>query len=328
VSVPDQIARRRVTAADIARSLGISRATVGFVLNDTPGQTISPATRKRVLDEVARLGYRPHRGARALASGQSRLILLVLPDWPMDHAMRENIDEASGALDEAGYSLVTTTPHPNGRARPLWETLQPDLVMGMVPFAANEARAMADAGIRVVSPGLAGDIGSDLEHAVGPRVQIEHLAERGHRSVAFASTTDRRLSGLSAERESLARASAERLGLAFTVRAIDESTAAAAVADWIERGVTAVAGYNDDIASLVLGAALRRGTSVPGQLAIIGHDDTPLARRLVPSLSSIHVDAAGLGRYFAELALRSVEGGDAPVAPPTARATLVARESS
>jgi DNA-binding LacI/PurR family transcriptional regulator len=159
-------------------------------------------------------------------------------------------------------------------------------------------------------------------------VQIEHLAERGHRSVAFASTNDPRLSGLSAERVALARDSAERLGLTFSVRAIEESTAASAVTDWVERGVTAVAGYNDDIASLVLGAALRRGISVPGQLAIIGHDDTPLARRLVPSMSSIHVDAAGVGRYFAELALRSVEGGDAPVAPPAARATLVVRESS
>ncbi|MGX5682348.1 LacI family DNA-binding transcriptional regulator [Schumannella luteola] len=320
--------RRRVTAADIARSLGLSRATVGFVLNDTPGQTISPATRRRVLDEAARLGYRPHLGARALASGQSRVILLVLPDWPMDYSMREHIDEASTALDEAGYSLVTMTPHPSGRARPLWETLQPDLVMGMVPFSADQARTIMDAGCRVVSPDLAAELGTDLEHAVGPRVQIEHLAERGHRSVAFASTADPRLAALAGERESLARATAESLGLDFTSRAVDETTAADAVTGWLAGGVTAVAGYNDDIASLVLGAALRGGTPVPGQLAIIGHDDTPLARRLVPSLSSIHVDAAGLGHYFAELALHSVEGRDAPVAPPTTRATLVARESS
>ena len=62
---------KRVTAADVARSLGLSRATVGFVLNDTPGQTIPPATRERVLTEAARLGYRPHSAARALASGRS-----------------------------------------------------------------------------------------------------------------------------------------------------------------------------------------------------------------------------------------------------------------
>ena len=59
---------RRVTAADIARSVGVSRATVGFVLNDTPGQTISEPTRRKVLAAAERLGYRPHSAARALAS--------------------------------------------------------------------------------------------------------------------------------------------------------------------------------------------------------------------------------------------------------------------
>src|SRR5690606_26491156 len=79
---------KRVTAADVARSLGLSRATVGFVFNDTPGQSISDATKQRVFAEAQRLGYRPHTAARALASGRSRLVLLVLPDWPLDHAMR------------------------------------------------------------------------------------------------------------------------------------------------------------------------------------------------------------------------------------------------
>ena len=116
---------KRVTAADVARSLGLSRATVGFVLNDTPGQTIPEATRERVLAEAKRLGYRANTAARALASGRSRIILLVLPDWPLDYSMRTHLDEASLALDEAGYSLVTTTPHPGGQAQPLWETLRP-----------------------------------------------------------------------------------------------------------------------------------------------------------------------------------------------------------
>ena len=110
----DTSTTRRVTAADIARSLGISRATVGFVLNDTPGQTISAATRLRVIDEAKRLGYRPHSAARALASGRTHLILMVLPDWPLDFTLRRNIEEASLALDEAGYSLITYTPHPTG----------------------------------------------------------------------------------------------------------------------------------------------------------------------------------------------------------------------
>ena len=325
----EQRVKRRVTAADIARSLGISRATVGFVLNDTQGQTISAVTRERVLEEAARLGYRPHLGARALASGQSRIILLVLPDWPMDYTLRAHIDEVSLALDEAGYSLVTMTPHPHGQARPLWETLQPDLVMGMVPFSSRQAETIRASGAQVISPESAPpSLGADLEHALGPELQIQHLADRGHTQIGFATTADPRLASLAADREALARTTAARLGLTLSVAVVDESTAPHRVADWLQEGISAVAAYNDDVAALVLGSALRTGIGVPGQLAVIGHDDTPLARRLVPSLSSIHVDAAGLGRYFAELALHAVEGRPAPVATPITRATLVVRESS
>ena len=60
--------KKRVTAADIARALGISRATVGFVLNSTPGQTISAATRARVLEEARLQGYQPHRACAFLTS--------------------------------------------------------------------------------------------------------------------------------------------------------------------------------------------------------------------------------------------------------------------
>ena len=325
----DPQVKRRATAADIARTLGISRATVGFVLNDTEGQTISAATRERVLSEAARLGYRPHLAARALASGQSKIILLVLPDWPMDYAMRSHLDEASLALDEAGYSLVTMTPHANGRARPLWETLQPDLVMGMVPFTPDQAETIRASGSRVISPEVAPpSLGADLEYALGPELQIEHLTGRGHARIAFATTADQRLSSLSAERQELATRTAARLDVHLEVEAVDDDRVEQQMSSWLDNGITAVAAYNDDIAAIVLGNVLRRGLDVPRQLAVIGHDDTPLAQRLVPSLSSIHVDAAGLGRYFAELALHAVEGRPAPVATPMTRATVVSREST
>src|ERR1700754_4834591 len=93
--VPEASARRRVTAADVARVAGVSRATVGFVLNRTPGQTISASTRERVLEASVRLGYRPNSAAQALASGRSRVILFVLPDWPIEYRFRSFLDEAT-----------------------------------------------------------------------------------------------------------------------------------------------------------------------------------------------------------------------------------------
>src|SRR5262245_49292875 len=185
--MPQATGTRRVTAADIARSLGVSRATVGFVLNDTPGQTISEATRRRVLDEAKRLGYRPHTAARALASGRTRIVLLVLPDWPLDFNLRRNIEEASLALDEAGYALITYTPHPTGQARPLWETLQPDVVMAMAPWAPGQVESIRAAGVTRILPDPDAPIEAEW-HEEGPTLQVEHLAALGHRRIAFAGS--------------------------------------------------------------------------------------------------------------------------------------------
>ena len=322
--------RRRVTAADIARSLGVSRATVGFVLNDTPGQTISGETRTRVLAEAQRLGYRPHVAAQALARGRSNVILLILPDWPMDYSMRRHLDETSLALDEAGFSLVTMTPHPKGRARPLWETLQPDVVMSMAPLPLEFADAIRATGAATVIPQrLAPSKSDSLAYNRGPRLQVEHLAATGHRSIAIASTSDERLSDLATDRAQLARETAADLGIhvvesaAVDVRSIDE-----VVDRWMKRGASAVVAYNDDVAALVVGAAVRHGIAVPDQLAVIGHDNTPIAELFVPSLTSINVDTAGLGRYLAALALTAAIGSPAPEAGPETRAVLVRRESA
>ncbi|MCZ9339527.1 LacI family transcriptional regulator, partial [Streptomyces sp. TRM76130] len=66
----------RVTLNDVAAASGVSRATVSFVLNDDPHQTISAATRDRVKQAARDLGYVPHGVARALREGSSRVVVL------------------------------------------------------------------------------------------------------------------------------------------------------------------------------------------------------------------------------------------------------------
>ncbi|MBE1583320.1 LacI family DNA-binding transcriptional regulator [Nonomuraea angiospora] len=324
---------RRVTASDIARSLGISRATVGFVINDTPGQTISEATRRKVLAEAARLGYRPHAAARALARGSNRIVLFILPDWPVEHSLRRYLEEATLVLDRAGYSLVTWTRHAGGRSRPLWETLDPDLVVPVLPLPRDDLDVLRrEAGARLL---LGGDEPSELHEVpslrAGPALQVDHLHERGHARLAVALTDDPRLELLAGLRASLARARAAELGLEIAdVRTVsgEDGSAADAVRDWVDAGVTGVVAYNDDIGAAVVGAAVRAGIAVPGRLAVVGHDDSPLARLLVPALTSVRVDVAGLGRYAAHRALHALGVEETPPAEPDVRAGVVHRETS
>ncbi|GAA3383437.1 LacI family DNA-binding transcriptional regulator [Cryptosporangium minutisporangium] len=327
-------AQRRVTSTDVARSLGISRATVGYVLNNTPGQSIPEVTRKRVLDEAARLGYRPHAAAQALARGSSRIVLHVLPDWPMEFTMREYLDETAQLLDRAGYSLVTWTRHLGDRSRPLWETLDPAVVTGHLPFTAEELDALRAAGVQHVHPerpvtGSLADIPAVGEGAVR---QVDHLADRGHTSIAVAGTTDARLTVLAEARIKAARRRARERGIPLT-RAVhlhaDPAAAGRAVARWVRAGVTAVVAFNDESAAAILSAALGQGLRVPDDLAVVGHDDTPFAALYYPPMSSVRLDSRGVGRYFAEVALTIVRGGSAAEIPlPELHTEVVTRATT
>lgn len=322
---------RRVTAADVARSLGLSRATVGFVFNDTPGQTIPEATRARVFAEAKRLGYRPHTAARALASGRSHIVLMLLPDWPMDFSMRAHLDEASLVLDRAGYSLVTMTPHPGGQAVPLWQSLEPDVVVTLAPIADEQYEAIRSTGAKTIIAGR-DEVGTsdDLQFAEGPRLQVAHLVDRGRRRIAFAGVSDPRLAELAAQRRELAgRTVRELTGEALADAAdVDGGNAADLVRSWVDAGIDGVVAYNDDVAALVVGAALRQGIEVPAALAVVGHDDSPIAELFVPGITSVRIDTGGLGRFLAELALAAAAGAPAPTAGPAARADLVLRETT
>jgi DNA-binding LacI/PurR family transcriptional regulator len=330
-SKPATPTHRRVTAADVARAVGLSRATVGFVLNDTPGQTIPAHTRERVLAAARNLGYRPHLAARALASGQSRIVLLVLPDWPVDFTMRRNIEEATLALDEAGYSLVTSNPLHAGRARPLWETLQPDVVMSLAPFSPQRLAQLRAAGVRKIVP--------DPEHVAieeyteqGPALQVAHLVENGHRTLAFVATADPRLAMLARERHARALSAATEAGVALvdagSVSLAEAESAARAIETARERGATAIVAYNDDVAIALVGAALRAGLRVPEDLAVIGHDDIPLAAVIEPRITSVRLDIAGLGRYLAGIALGLAEDAPLPDALPARNLQVVVRDSA
>jgi DNA-binding LacI/PurR family transcriptional regulator len=320
---------RRVTAADVARAVGLSRATVGFVLNDTPGQTIPAHTRERVLAEARRLGYRPHPAARALASGQSRIILLVLPDWPIDFTMRRNIEEATVALDDAGYSLITHHPLHAGRTRPLWETLQPDVVLSLTPFSAERLEQLHAAGVHRIVPDPT-HLPVDEYTEEGTALQVAHLAEHGHDILAFVGSADTRLTDLVEARRERAKVAAEHARLTIVDAGnidLDEASGARAVDSARAAGATAVVAYNDEVAITVTGAALRAGLRVPEDLAVMGHDDIPLASVVEPRLTSVRLDMAGLGRYLAAIALSLAENAPLPDVTPTRLLSVVARDT-
>jgi len=322
---------RRMTAADVAREAGVSPATVGFVLNRTKGQTISEETRARVLQAAEALNYKPHQAARALRSGRSKIVLLVLPDWPLEHSLRTNLEALTHTLGEHGYALITFTPQPNSSATPLWAVLEPAVVIGYKPFSQEDLADLKALGIRNIIPDPdASNLGMVPDLESGPRLQTEHLLGLGHTQLGFACPTDPRLETFAQSRLDVVNKVCFEAGVPMpVVRHIDyrDGSGASAATQWAAEGVTAVVAYNDDVAADVIAGAVRAGLDVPGDLSVIGHDNSPLAQRFLPSISSVEIDMENLGKQSAHLALNLAEGQ--PV-PPLAieHAVLLQREST
>lgn len=307
---------RRVTSADVARESGLSRATVSFVLNDKPNQSIPPATRERVLKAAARLGYVPYAPARTLRSGRSDIVLLVLPPWPQGPAMNRLVDAAAEVLTEAGLTLVTHI-HLGGpeRLAALITSLAPAAVAGMQPFAQEEQDVMRRAGVGLILPQPPPDhdlADSPWSRGVG-RMQAEHLITRGHEQIAYALPDDPRLAELADSRlDGVVRACADA-GLAPPLTApvpLDADQAARTVARWRDSPTrpTAVCAFNDEVALALLAGMRAMDLSAPDDIAVIGSDDIPAAAFAAPPLTTVALDSGTLGADLARALQRSLDG--------------------
>ncbi|MFJ3778273.1 LacI family DNA-binding transcriptional regulator [Streptomyces sp. NPDC090075] len=303
----------RVTLTDVAEASGVSRATVSFVLNDDPRQTISTATRERVLAAARDLGYVPHGIARALREGASRIVVLSV-----DHGLEGNFSRSYVlGLDEelAAHDHVLLVRH--GRARPenlkkILDTIAPRAVLRL-----GEAYMRGD---------RPADEDWERGFAFNAGLQIGYLAERGHRHIAMAMPDHD--FPLTEARLGFAREAARRLGLPPLERLVvpqprgaGEAAVAAALAAHPE--VTALAAFDDDIALRSLTALRDLGRRVPDDVAVIGFDETEYGSLSTPALTTVRIDAEVLGRIAAREALGLDTAGLSPVP-----GRIVVRESA
>ncbi|GGN36930.1 LacI family DNA-binding transcriptional regulator [Streptomyces fuscichromogenes] len=303
----------RVTLTDVAKASGVSRATVSFVLNDDPRQTISTATRERVMAAAHELGYVPHGIARALREGSSRIVVLNV-----DHGLEGNFSRSYvRGLDEelAEHDHVLLVRH--GHAAP--ESLQ-KVLDAIAPRAVLRLGEAYMAGHEPTE--------EDWENgfAFNAALQIAHLVGHGHRHIAM--TMPDHDFPLTEARLGFARKAAHRLGIppleCFVVprpRAAGEAAVRAALTACPD--VTALAAFDDDIALRSLTALRDLGRRVPDDVAVIGFDETEYGSLSTPALTTVHVDAEVLGRIAARKALGLDTAGMAPVP-----GRIVVRESA
>ncbi|MFD6274418.1 LacI family DNA-binding transcriptional regulator [Streptomyces sp. NPDC060209] len=304
----------RVTLNDVAAASGVSRATVSFVLNDDPKQTISASTRDRVKQAAKELGYAPHGVARALREGNSRLVVLTI-DWGLDGNYARTY--IRGLDDElAAHHHVLLVRHGHQTTQDTQQILD-----------AIAPRAI----FRFGDPYFTGHDLDDLGRgwrdglAAHTALQIQHLVEHGHTRIGLALPDFE--TPLTASRLRFTGHAAVKLGIpapASFVAHRNRSACAHAVEQFLADtpGTTAIAGFNDDIALRSMTALQDLGLSVPHDVAVIGYDDTEYGELVRPSLTTVHIDAEAHGRLSARLILRLDDAGLTPVP-----AQIIVRES-
>ncbi|MFD7936602.1 LacI family DNA-binding transcriptional regulator [Streptomyces sp. NPDC059755] len=323
----------RVTLSDVAKASGVSRATVSFVLNDDPRQTISAATRERVTEAARELGYVPHGIARALREGSSRIVVLNVDRGIEGNFSRSYVRGLDEELAEHDHVLLVRHGHaaPEATQRIL-DAIVPRAVLrlGEAYMSGHESdesdetdeRDETDEQGEVGAQDAAGEPDERDEQdretgfAANAALQIGFLAERGHTRIAMA-LPDHEFP-LTKARLGFAREAARRRGLAPLERLVvprPREAGAAAVEAFLaaHAEVTALAAFDDDIALRSLTALRDLGLRVPEDVAVIGFDDTEYGSLSTPALTTVRIDAEILGRIAARDALGIDTGGLAPV---------------
>ena len=326
--------------AQIAAQAGVALSTVSYVLSGK--RTVSPEIRERVLAAVAELDYRPHRPARALASGASHTIALFLPSpqWqliPIQQTFVAGVTKETSASDY-GLLLSTSPADPEtiasvvemGRADGviLMETLAHDrrierLKAGGDPFTLI-GRTADTTGISFV----------DVDTGAAVEKSLAHLAELGHRCVAlFNFPQDQLDAGYNAAL--IARDVFEEATGALGIRGIHlpcphpahEAFAVAAELLRTETGCTAAITTGWQFTGLL--RALRAADlHVPDDFSVVSVIEAQFAEMLTPALTGIEWPAFQAGRLAAEMLIERLADKRAPARQLLIGGDLVVREST
>ncbi|GAA1805963.1 LacI family transcriptional regulator [Planosporangium flavigriseum] len=329
----------RARLADIAQQAGVSEATVSRVLNDKPG--VSADTRQSVLTALDVLGYQRPERLRKRSAG---LVGLVVPelDNPIFPAFAQLIESS---LAQSGYTPVLCTQTPGGVTEDEYvEMLLDRQVSGIVFVSGLNADTTCDpdryrklisrplpvAFINGYVEGVDAPFISCDDHAAG-RIAVRHLASLGHRRIGLITgpgrflPVQRKLAGYREAMQELFGEVDEEL-IELTLFGVEGGDAAAV--RLIERGVTAIACGSDLMALGAIRAARARGLDVPGDLSVVGYDDSPLMAFTEPPLTTLRQPVREMSVAVVRALVDEISGDPAPNSEYVFRPELVVRGST
>jgi LacI family transcriptional regulator len=331
------------TMADVARSAGVSVATVSHVLNGT--RPVLPHTRQAVLDAMEELGYTPNTLARSLVTSRTRSIGLAVSAISNPY-FTEILRGVEAAALEHGYSLLIADPHDDPQhERKVVQLLHERRVDGMIVAPSADPRQLiAYLGRhrvptvlldRVVDTPADGPARFDqvCADSTEPMARlVTHLADLGHRRIALVaglpglSTTSERLTGY---REGLTST-----GLVYDGDLVVHGDSESAGAERATAALlslpsppTALVTANNAMTIGTLRALRDRGVCVPDDIALCCFDDFAWADLFSPQLTAIAQPSKDIGARAVQVLLDRLDSPDLPARTVRLPCTFVHRTS-
>ncbi|AOI67911.1 LacI family transcriptional regulator [Burkholderia territorii] len=330
--------------SDVARLAGVSKMTVSRVL---AGHSVAADTRERVCRAIDQLGYVADAAAGALSSGRSEFVAVLVPSLSSSN-FSDTVRGLTDALEPHGLQLLLgDTDYDLAREERLVRSMlrhQPRCIALTGAQHTDATRKLLErSAIPVVEmwdlPTRPIDTAVGFSNVRAARAMVRHLAERGYRRIGFlggASELDRRgldrLKGYQAEINALGLGEPRivRLGESPITMSHGEPAMAALLDKWPD--TDAVMCVSDMSAFGAIMACHRRGLSVPADIAVAGFGNFEVATCCHPTITTVSVDAYGIGLHTGEAllaALQARDGGE-PIESRRIRIdyTIVARESA
>lgn len=311
---------RAVTIRDVAKVAGVSPITVSRALSRP--ELVTPATLERVRAVVARTGYVPNVLAGSLRSRRSWIIAAVFPQIT-NTLFVDTIQALTDRLRQDGYQVLLGLSSYEMREDELIAGIlgrQPDgIFLTGITHAPETRRRLVASHIPIVEAWDLTRTPIDMlvgfSHEKVGAAMARHLVGKGHRRVGLVWSTDgraqvRRQGFLSAFEE---RAAA-KMPTSLQPAPATFQRGREGLAELLESGVrlSAVACSSDTLAQGVIAEAQDRGIRIPEDIAVMGFGNLDFASHTTPSLTTIGIDKAAIGRLAAEALLARIGGREAP----------------
>jgi LacI family transcriptional regulator len=311
---------KRITRKDVAERAGVSVAVVSYVINNGP-RPVSASTRAKVERAIEELGYYPNELARSLRLQQTSTIGLIIPNLT-NPVYAEIATCMEGVCTREGYLvLLGNSGREPEREKKLVQMLRAKQVDGVVmipdqdPMELIELLQQARIPSVILEHALLGQHCITLDDLEGGRLGTRHLLGLGHQRISFIRRTPS--SATSSQRFTGYRQALEAAGLCFDPELVVESGPGQEAGYCAMQHLlrlpdrpTAVFTHNDVLAIGAIHAIRSAGLSVPGDISVVGYDDTVVSAYLGPPLTTVKFPKQEMGERAAHMILQLAQQRD------------------